>query len=410
MAIAFRAAGTASSGASSCTPGLPAGTVENDILVCVASATGNAAFTWPAGWTEIAANNMSGTRRLEVRWKRAGASEAAPSISFSGSNIILAQIAGYSGCVASGSPVDQVSAVTNQTTLTLTYAAVTPTVVDTELVLAGSVAANVTVSGYSGTNPAPAERFDSGAVVSSAAQVHLASGAKTDTASSASRTASRSSGSVASGTFQFNLLPAAAATAVGKDAAVPWTVRQAIGAVRALPWTVKQPVAKAGALPWTVRAAIRRDLVAPWVDRAAVGADSGVAWTVRTAVADVLELPWGLAGAVGADAQLAWTVRQAAADELDLDWTVLDVVAAEAGLPWTVLGLVGSDAGLEWVLRGLVDGDLEVAWAVFAAPTGSPVRFAIVARPRVGFGVAAHHRVAFEIEGRIVTTMRLSAT
>lgn len=210
MPIAFRAAGTASAGASSITPGLPAGTAPNDILIGIVSATGNTAFTWPGGWTEIAVSNYTASRRWEARWRRAGSSESAPGISYSGSNVIFGQIAGYSGCVIVGSPVDQVGAVTNGSTATQTHAALTPTVPNTELVMAGTNRdGTTTMSAYSGANPAPSERFDSATATGSTAVIYLASGLKDDTTTSGARTATRSGPSgIDYSTVMFNLIPA----------------------------------------------------------------------------------------------------------------------------------------------------------------------------------------------------------
>ncbi|HYJ21484.1 MAG TPA: hypothetical protein VEW07_05605, partial [Solirubrobacterales bacterium] len=101
-----RSVGAAAAGAGSVQPPLPAGVRENDILVMYLE-TENQAVSVPAGWAHVNGSPVSvasGTlTRLTVLWKRAGASETAPTVEDPGDHVI-ARILAVSGCIKSGNP------------------------------------------------------------------------------------------------------------------------------------------------------------------------------------------------------------------------------------------------------------------------------------------------------------------
>jgi hypothetical protein len=101
-----RGVGTNVIGTGAISPGLPTGTAENDILVLFL-VTNNQAIT-VSGWTECGNSPQSDATdgiRLSVFWKRAGASEAAPTTSDSGTYQI-GQIVGVVGGFRTGDPFD----------------------------------------------------------------------------------------------------------------------------------------------------------------------------------------------------------------------------------------------------------------------------------------------------------------
>jgi hypothetical protein len=93
-------------------PALPTGWAENDILLLFADMDAGDAITsiLPTGWTEVAgspqvvgtAGSITSTK-LQVFWKRATASEIAPTVSFSGDHIVC-RIVAFRGCETSGNP------------------------------------------------------------------------------------------------------------------------------------------------------------------------------------------------------------------------------------------------------------------------------------------------------------------
>lgn len=101
------AVGTIASGTAGVTPGLPAGTVANDILILLLENQDAGAVGTVTGYTDIqTAFAASGTiTRLSLRWKRAGASESAPSVPDPGDHVV-ARIIGVRGCIQTGSPVN----------------------------------------------------------------------------------------------------------------------------------------------------------------------------------------------------------------------------------------------------------------------------------------------------------------
>ena len=112
MAIpVVRAVGTVASGLSVITPGLPTGTVLNDILVLFVE-TGNEPLPAMTGWSNVGAGTVQQAggvvTALTILWKRAGSSETAPSVPDAGDHQI-ARIVGVSGCPTAGDPWDVTS-------------------------------------------------------------------------------------------------------------------------------------------------------------------------------------------------------------------------------------------------------------------------------------------------------------
>ena len=121
---AWRSFGTLVSGIGNVTPGLPTGWAQDDIFLLVVE-TANEAVTAPAGYTAVTNSPVSNTNaqatRLSVFWKRATASESAPTITDPGDHVI-AIIHAISGCPTSGNPWEstQASTTTSGTTHTIT--------------------------------------------------------------------------------------------------------------------------------------------------------------------------------------------------------------------------------------------------------------------------------------------------
>ena len=170
--ITFVAAGTFQSSTGTVTPGLPSGTAENDILVMLCF-TGNQPIT-VSGWTEAGNSPQSEGAsygfRLTVFWKRAGASESAPTTSDSGL-VNAAQILGFRGCVATGNPFDVTSGSVGATdNTTVTIPGVTTTGANAMVIsaLAFYRVANSTTNISSGANSNLtdfAERADQAAII-----------------------------------------------------------------------------------------------------------------------------------------------------------------------------------------------------------------------------------------------------
>lgn len=107
---AFRAFGTVGAATTGTTVAAPLPTyAENDVLTvelfCRGSTT---AFTMPAGWNEISQLTVGGNQ-FALFWKRAAASESAPTVTNAGrtsTNLLSAQMQSYSGCKLTGTPFE----------------------------------------------------------------------------------------------------------------------------------------------------------------------------------------------------------------------------------------------------------------------------------------------------------------
>ncbi len=106
----FKAAGTFQGSASTATPGIPAGTVADDILLLfVESENENITLSTANGFAEVGTQAGQGTAggatssRIAVFWKRATGSDSAPVVADAGDHV-AARIASFSGCITSGNP------------------------------------------------------------------------------------------------------------------------------------------------------------------------------------------------------------------------------------------------------------------------------------------------------------------
>lgn len=108
MAIAYRGRGVATDGSGTTSaPGIPAGTILNDLLIATTCGFGlNETVTFPAGWTKKQAVINGST--FSVAYKQAGASESAPTISYSATGTHGSIIYCYTG-VSSITPVEATS-------------------------------------------------------------------------------------------------------------------------------------------------------------------------------------------------------------------------------------------------------------------------------------------------------------
>jgi hypothetical protein len=144
----FRAQSAVASGTTSLSINMPSGTSENDIMLMWLTHKGAGYATVPAGWN-LVAQNISGSTRGELYWKRAGAGEAGPYSVTGLADTALGMIASYIGGLLSGTVIDVSNSIANASG-TYTTPQVTTTVPNALLVSSVHVGANSSV-GTQGT-------------------------------------------------------------------------------------------------------------------------------------------------------------------------------------------------------------------------------------------------------------------
>ena len=108
--ITFWGAGVMAHGTTSCAPAVPSNYQANDIFLLFAICTTGKTISTPNGYTLIVQNDGgSDAKNVAVFYKRATASESAPTVSASGASAVDACLVAYRGCIATGSPVDVAS-------------------------------------------------------------------------------------------------------------------------------------------------------------------------------------------------------------------------------------------------------------------------------------------------------------
>ncbi len=139
--ISFVAIGTVASGTGNITPGLPSGWAEHDLFLLFVE-TANEAVSAPTGYTEVVGSPQgtgttggSSATRLTVFWKRATASESAPTVTDAG-NHTIACILAIRGVTRIQDPFDVISgAVEASSTTTATIPGMTTTVTNAWVII-----------------------------------------------------------------------------------------------------------------------------------------------------------------------------------------------------------------------------------------------------------------------------------
>jgi hypothetical protein len=89
----------------SITPPLPTGTVLNDVLLLMCETNNGESVTAPTGYQAVTGSPQDAVdTRLHLFWKRAGSSEAAPTVNRTGDHLV-GVICGVAGCVTTGNPI-----------------------------------------------------------------------------------------------------------------------------------------------------------------------------------------------------------------------------------------------------------------------------------------------------------------
>lgn len=143
----------------------PTGTVDGDVLVAFVRGYDAAAaptISPPAGWTEIVQGAKSSVVQLGAFWKRASSEGSSYTFTHDGtddeSSYSIVYVLSYSGCIASGDPIDDYSD-TNYTTnnTTLRAASVDTTGANAMLLALGYTETETLTCSWSGMT----ERLDS---------------------------------------------------------------------------------------------------------------------------------------------------------------------------------------------------------------------------------------------------------
>ena len=189
MGGTFVAAGTLGAGNGSVVPGLPVGWAEDDIFLLHIEGEGedaNADGQGDFGGTLIGTvasdeNGASYDTRHTLYWKRATASESAPTVDDAG-NHTLAVITAWRGLVATGSPIHQSQSSSEgggagDRNLDVTATGLTTSIADALIVISVSTGDNTTISGWTNANLVSiTEAFDVGADAGSNGSLHAAYG------------------------------------------------------------------------------------------------------------------------------------------------------------------------------------------------------------------------------------------
>ncbi len=158
MAAAYRSIATNSSTTASVAVSAPSGLTDGDILVASVhaySGMGNISdITAPAGWTQVVEEAFSTSHHHALFWKRALSESGTYTFSESNASGMEASVTAFSGCIASGSPVDVYSDTQYTTSNTSIKAATMTTTADGDAILwfgwSYSGMTNITVTAPSG--------------------------------------------------------------------------------------------------------------------------------------------------------------------------------------------------------------------------------------------------------------------
>jgi hypothetical protein len=180
----FVAAGALANGTGSVTPALPAGWAQDDIFILVVQGEGGSSMSAPGTFTAIDSGGTgtgAGSTKELVAYRRATASESAPTVTDTGDHT-LAVILAFRGCITSGSPIATFDSNIATATTSLSFMTITTTVADCLIVLAGAHGIDTTggqVSGYSNASlTSLTELFDDSAIDGFGGGIFVAAGGK----------------------------------------------------------------------------------------------------------------------------------------------------------------------------------------------------------------------------------------
>lgn len=132
MAIAYRAGSTAgNSGGGNISISKPSGVVDGDILLALTYRE-DGAWTLPAGWAWVSAEqvNSTGEAWIRVAWKRASSEGSSYTFTKSGSAWRIVTMGAWSGCATSGDPFEAATGYTESLAV-VKATSITTTVADT---------------------------------------------------------------------------------------------------------------------------------------------------------------------------------------------------------------------------------------------------------------------------------------
>jgi MSHA biogenesis protein MshQ len=161
--IQFRGTGAlAQRGNGNVAPAYPAGTLVNDLLLCVIETKDNVAVSMPAGWTALLAGSSGGSHQALVFWKRAANGDLTPTVTHPAGNSIIARIVGFANVATSGSPFEGTASLTNSASdLSTEAAAITTVSAGAVLVFTAHIADNNSSIDNANTPPGWVETFAS---------------------------------------------------------------------------------------------------------------------------------------------------------------------------------------------------------------------------------------------------------
>lgn len=198
MTISFVASGTKGEGLGSVTPGLPAGWQQDDIFLLhiegegedgADDGQGDFGGTLIGSVASQTTGEPSQTRHT-LYWKRAGASESAPTVSDAGQHT-LAVISAWRGCIKTGSPIHKsASNSTDSLDTSHSNAGVTTTIDNCMIVASGSSGDDNTYSSWANANlDSITEGMDEFTQQGSDGSIHMAYGILSTAGASGTTTA-----------------------------------------------------------------------------------------------------------------------------------------------------------------------------------------------------------------------------
>ena len=205
-AVAYRSSAATCNATANTSVSVPGGTTNGDVMLMVINSKDNAAQATPTGWTRVGTQLNNTTSLTTNIFYRVASNEPASYAPTTTRVSHCLSISSFSGADTT-TPINASSQRANPSSTTVTADAITPSVAGTEVVFISGYGNDETHSGYSGTNPTFAERFDVKTAAGTDNAIALASGAKTDTSSTGSRTAIATSPAAVNNGYLIALAP-----------------------------------------------------------------------------------------------------------------------------------------------------------------------------------------------------------
>lgn len=387
----IRGVGTPGMGTAKVAPGLPTGTIADDLLLMFVETAGQAIAA--NGWTPLDAQLHSGSGAgITVLYRVATGAD--PTDTTDSGDHQMARIVGIqAGTWDTTNPFGAVAKEFDGNNTTNKQVPGGSTDVDEALVFAAIAAAlpdatgSANFSGWGTGHPLTfTEQIDNTTAAGNGGGLGVATAVQPTAGAYAAIGVQLAVSSVAV-EMSFSVNPPATASAVGRSLEAIWNLRSRVtrsiqkiwnmrasqGKTLEARWRVLSRTARLLAAIWHVRVTVSSEIELPFAIRESVSRNMDSLWNLRSTAARELDFYWDALERVHADLEALWETRETASGSTDLRWDVLTSITHDLELVWNDLNSAARTLGLSWNTNDTAGAGLDLRWDVLSSELATAI-------------------------------------